>query len=96
MNYPIKILLKEKSYYFYIESKTSITVKSLHEEIRKQLKGDLHYVKCSDPIQYDLWVEKENGTILEKKLKNLKIPVDKVWKKNRLTLGPDTADDYVR
>ena len=34
INYPIKILLKEKSYYFYIESKTSMTVKSLHEEIK--------------------------------------------------------------
>jgi hypothetical protein len=53
-------------------------------------------VKCSDPIQYDLWVEKDNGTILEKKLKNLKIPVDKVWKNNRLTFGSDIAGEYVR
>ena len=60
------------------------------------MKGDLHHVKCSDPIKYDLWVEKENRTILETKLENLKIPVDKVWKNNRLTFGPDIEGEYVR
>ena len=53
-------------------------------------------MKCSDPIKYDLWVEKENRTILETKLENLKIPVDKVWKNNRLTFGPDIEGEYVR